>query len=148
VVAWSKQVLAQIHVQMLVAGLMLGAWPLSPIILAIPGMHPQVGAGTSKVMLFMITGGAGLSFIAAGNINLSYMLVYGITNAVVTPLGVWIVDWAIKRTGRPSVIIMLTIVRLLACVVLQAALQAVPSLITLAHGLPRAGFMAQPFCKA
>lgn len=146
VVRWTRGMLASIHLQMLVAGLMLGAWPLSPIILAIPGMHPQVGAGTSKLMLFLITAGAGLSFIAAGNINISYLLVYGLVNAVATPIGVWVVDWAIKRTGRPSCIIMLTIVRLMVCVVLQAALQAVPSLIALAHGLPRAGFVAQPFC--
>ena len=147
VVHWTKLRLSKIHGQMLVAGLMLGAWPLSPIILAIPGMHPQVGAGSSKIMLFLMTGGAGLSFIAASNINISYMLVYGLTNAVVTPLGVWAVDKLIKRNGRASVIIMLTIVRLAACVVLQAVLQAVPSLINLAHGLPRAGFMAQPMCK-
>lgn len=148
VVRWTRGLLAGIHIQMLVAGLMLGAWPLSPIILAIPGMHPQVGAGTSKLMLFMITAGAGLSFIAAGNINISYLLVYGLVNAVATPLGVWLVDAAIRRTGRPSCIIMLTVVRLLACVVLQAALQAVPSLIALAHGLPRAGFLAQPLCHS
>jgi hypothetical protein len=148
VVRWTRGVLASIHIQMLVAGLMLGAWPLSPIILAIPGMHPQVGAGTSKLMLFMITAGAGLSFIAAGNINMSYLLVYGLVNAVATPLGVWLVDWIIKRTGRASCIIMLTVVRLMVCVVLQAALQAVPSLIALAHGLPRAGFLAQPLCHS
>jgi len=147
VVHWTKLRLGKIHGQMLVAGLMLGAWPLSPIVLAIPGMHPQVGAGTSKIMLFLMTGGAGLSFIAASNINLSYMLVYGLTNAVVTPIGVWAVDKLIKRNGRASVIVMLTIVRLAACVVLQAVLQAVPSLINLAHGLPRAGFMAQPMCE-
>jgi len=147
VVCWTRGMLAGIHIQMVIADLMLGAWPLSPIILAISGMHPQVGAGTSKLMLFMITAGAGLSFIAAGSINMSYLLVYGLINAVATPLGVWVVDWAIKRTGRPSCIIMLTIVRLMACVVLQAALQAVPSLIALAHGLPRAGFMAQPLCQ-
>lgn len=148
VVHWTWGMLAKIHAQMVIAGLMLGAWPLSPIILAIPNMHPQVGAGTSKLMLFMITGGAALSFIASGSINLSYMLVYGVVNAVATPIGVWVVDWAIKRTGRASCIIMLTIVRLAACVVLQAALQAVPSLIALAHGLPRAGFMPHPLCGA
>jgi uncharacterized membrane protein YfcA len=147
VVQWTGGVLVSIHVQMVIAGLMLGAWPLSPIILAIPGMHPQVGAGTSKLMLFMITAGAGLSFIVSGNINMTYMLVYGLINAVATPIGVALVDWAIKRTGRPSCIIMLTIVRLMACVVLQAALQAAPSLVALAHGLPRAGFLAQPFCQ-
>lgn len=148
VARWTPGVLASIHIQMLVAGLMLGAWPLSPIILAIPGMHPQVGAGTSKLMLFMITAGAGLSFIAAGNINMSYLLVYGLVNAVATPLGVWLVDWIIKRTGRASCIIMLTVVRLMVCVVLQAALQALPSLFALAHGLPRAGFLAQPLCHS
>jgi uncharacterized membrane protein YfcA len=99
-------------------------------------------------MLFMITAGAGLSFIAAGNINMSYLLVYGLVNAVATPLGVWLVDWIIKRTGRASCIIMLTVVRLMVCVVLQAALQALPSLFALAHGLPRAGFLAQPLCHS
>jgi uncharacterized membrane protein YfcA len=146
VVQYSGARLAEINILMVIAGLLLGAWPLSPIIMALPGMHPQVAAGTSKIMLFMITGGTGLSFIASGNINMSYMLVYGLTNAVATPLGVWVMDKVIKRSGKPSALLMLTIVRLAACVVVQLAFQAVPSLIALAHGLPRAGFLAHGLC--
>jgi uncharacterized membrane protein YfcA len=124
---------------------MLGAWPLSPIIFAL-GLHPQVAAGTSKLLLFMITGGAGLSFIASGSINIHYMLAYGIANAIATPVGVWVMDWVVKRTGRPSYITLLTIGRLLACVVIQLAFQAVPSLIQLSHGLPRYGFLSHSIC--
>jgi uncharacterized membrane protein YfcA len=146
VVQYSAARIAKINCLMVIAGLLLGTWPLSPIIMALPGMHPQVAAGTSKLMLFMITGGTGLSFIASGNINMSYMLVYGLTNGVATPLGVWVMDRVIKRNGKPSALLMLTIVRLAACVVVQGAFQAVPSLIALAHGLHRAGFLAHGLC--
>eukprot|EP00882_Tetradesmus_deserticola_P017917 GHRQ01019221.1.p1 GENE.GHRQ01019221.1~~GHRQ01019221.1.p1 ORF type:complete len:450 (+),score=100.95 GHRQ01019221.1:116-1351(+) len=146
VVEYSAARLAKINVLMVIAGLLLGTWPLSPIIMALPGMHPQVAAGTSKLMLFMITGGTGLSFIASGNINMSYMLVYGLTNAVATPIGVWVMDRVIKRSGKPSALLLLTIARLAACVVVQAAFQAVPSLIALAHGLPKAGFLPHGLC--
>lgn len=142
VVSWGPGVLASLHVLMLIAGLLLGVWPLSPIIMALKGMHPQVAAATSKLMLFMITAGAGLSFIASSSVSLSYMLVYGLTNAVTTPLGVWVADRVIKRTGRPSILLLLTIGRLAACVVVQTAFAVVPSLIALSKGLPRAGFLA------
>ncbi|KAF6252546.1 hypothetical protein COO60DRAFT_517028 [Scenedesmus sp. NREL 46B-D3] len=146
VVEYSAARLAKINVLMVIAGLLLGTWPLSPIIMALPGMHPQVAAGTSKLMLFMITGGTGLSFIASGNINMSYMLVYGLTNAVATPIGVWVMDRVIKRSGKPSALLLLTIARLAACVVVQAAFQAVPSLIALERGLPKAGFLPHGLC--
>eukprot|EP00878_Enallax_costatus_P008956 GHUV01009366.1.p1 GENE.GHUV01009366.1~~GHUV01009366.1.p1 ORF type:complete len:447 (-),score=85.25 GHUV01009366.1:1242-2582(-) len=146
VVQYTHSRIFKLNIQMLIAGLMLAAWPLSPIIMALPGMHPQVAAGTSKLMLFLITGGSALSFIASSNINVPYMLAYGITNALATPLGVWVVDKFIGRTGRPSVLLMLTIVRLAVCVVIQIIFAAVPRFIELSHGLPRAGFIPHPLC--
>jgi uncharacterized membrane protein YfcA len=131
--------------RMVAAGLMLGAWPLSPIIFGL-GLHPQVAAGTSKVLLMMIMGGAGLSFLAAGRMNRSYLLAYGLTNMAATPLGVWAFDRLVARRGRPSYITLLTIARLALCVLVQAGFHAGPQLARLAAGLPRAGFMHEPLC--
>ena len=147
-VVWSPRRAARVHAQMVLAGLMLGAWPLSPIVFAL-GLHPQVAAGTSKLLLLMITSGAALAFIAAGRISTSYMLAYGITNALATPAGVWVMDRVIKRTRRPSHITLLTIVRLLACCAIQLAFSAVPRLAELARGELNAhhyGFMRRSLC--
>ena len=145
-IQWNVKAMTAVHPQVFVAGVLLGTWPISPIILA-TGVHPQVAASTSKMLLFMISGGTGLSFAASGNLNLSYVLAYGLTNAIATPIGVYVVDRWIKRTGRPSIIVSLTMWRLAACVAVQFAFSLVPELISLSKGeLPNAGFLATPLC--
>ena len=145
-IQWNVKAMTAVHPQVFVAGVLLGTWPISPIILA-TGVHPQVAAATSKMLLFMISGGTGLSFAASGNLNLSYVLAYGLTNAIATPIGVYVVDRWIKRTGRPSIIVSLTMWRLAACVAVQFAFSLVPELISLSKGeLPNAGFLATPLC--
>ena len=143
---WSFRIMLKLYPQVFVAGVLLGAWPISPIILA-AGVHPQVAAGTSKVLLFMITGGTGLSFAASKELNLSYTLVYGLTNAIATPIGVYVVDTWIKRTRRPSIIVMLTMLRLAASVIVQLAFSLIPALMLLSKGsLTNAGFFSKAIC--
>ncbi len=142
---WTTRTMAKVHPQVFVAGLLLGTWPISPIILTL-GLHAQVTAGTSKVLLFMITGGTGITFASSGSLSLTYVLVYGLTNLIATPIGVYCVDKVIKRTGRPSIIVMLTLVRLTLCTAIQFAFALVPNLMALANGLDKAGFFSNPLC--
>lgn len=107
---------------------------------ALWGCGPERSCATIKLMLFMITAGAGLSVVASSSVSPSFMLVYGLTNVVVTPIGVLVAD---RTVSTQAVLLMLTAVRLAACVVVQAVFAVVPSLVARLHrGRPRAGFLA------
>jgi hypothetical protein len=125
-----------------------GAAFISPLILAW-GMHPQVAAGTCKLVLLLSTGGSAAAFIMAGRVNLVYALVYGGINVAATPVAIVVMDRVVRATQRPSYVTMLSLIVLIAGVSVQVALSLVPSLIHLVVAQPPAlGFRPDALCAA
>jgi hypothetical protein len=136
--------------------LLVGAWSgalglgaatlVGPLILGW-GHHPQVAAGTSKVVLLMSAGGAAAAYLAAGRVNLAYALAYGAVNFAASPVADVVMSRVVKRTARPSHLTLLAFVVFVAGAAAQAALSLAPSVaLAIAARPPKLGFSATAIC--
>jgi hypothetical protein len=93
--------------------------------------------------------GTALSFLISGRLHVQIALAYAAVNVAVTPFGIWAMDKVVRRTGHPSLLTALSLVRFVASVALQAALVAVPAFVSLARDRPPlAGFHPEALCGA
>jgi uncharacterized membrane protein YfcA len=124
-----------------------GAAFVSPILLD-DGLHPKCAAATCKFILLISTCGASVAYLVMQKINITYGVVYGLINLCVTPIGVYAMDKVADRTGHPSYIIMIQIVRVAVGIIIQIAFSLVPSVNDLVKGTePDAGFNPSGVCS-
>jgi uncharacterized membrane protein YfcA len=71
------------------------------------GMLPQVASATSSFMIFFTALSATLQYTLLGDIRLGYAAVLFVAGLVGTAIGQWIIGAMLKRSGRPSVIVLL-----------------------------------------
>ena len=108
------------------------------------GVHPQIVSATSKVGQFVGATAAALSLTFAGRMNASYALAYGLVTLSLTPLGQWAADVLIEKHARPSLIVLVNILRHALGVAPLVAVVLIPALEDLAQGDPDARFV--PLC--
>lgn len=109
------------------------------------GQHPQVTSATVKLLLFTSTGSSAIGYLLNGQLNITYALIFGITNLLFTPLGQWAMDVWIARSGAPSLLVMSNIVRNVIGVVLIVAFNGVPGIQDLINGT-NVGFVTSGLC--
>lgn len=87
-----------------------GGMVIAPLLLEL-GLHPVVAAATSTLMVLFSASTAALAFGFEGVLNVTYALIFGIGCFIASLLGVWIVGRIVRRSGRPSyVVIILAVV--------------------------------------
>jgi uncharacterized membrane protein YfcA len=106
------------------------------------GVHPQIVSATSKILLFVSTAASSLSLTLAGRMNGSYALAYGLVTLGLTPPGQWAADALVKKHGRPSLIVLVNILRYVLGVVLLVVVVLVPALDAVVEGSPEAHFVS------
>jgi uncharacterized membrane protein YfcA len=133
--------------------LLIGAWSgalglgaatlVGPLLLGW-GHHPQVAAGTSKIVLLLSTGGAAAAYLAAGRVNLAYAAAYGGVNLAASPVADFVMRRVVARTSRPSHLTLLALAVFVAGAAAQAGWSLGPSLAVAAAGRagPGLGFPA------
>uniref|UniRef100_A0A383VUK2 Uncharacterized protein n=1 Tax=Tetradesmus obliquus TaxID=3088 RepID=A0A383VUK2_TETOB len=138
-ILWSRSLLLCMPGGMFVVGLvsgLLGCSPntlfLTPLLLHL-NCHPQVAAATLKLALFVSSACSSLSYLLNGQLLLSFGLAFGIANLLTTPLGQWLMDAWIAKTGRPSLIMVAAVARNLASIPLLIAFNGAPGVIDLMH---------------
>lgn len=110
-------------------------------------VHMQVVAGTSKLVLTVSMLGTALSFLVTGHLNVPVASAYAAVNVAFTPLGIWAMDRIVRKTGHPSLLTALSLVRFLACAAVQLVTVAAPALVALARDKPSlAGFHPEALC--
>ncbi|GBF89957.1 hypothetical protein Rsub_02661 [Raphidocelis subcapitata] len=116
-------------------------------------VKPHVVAATSRFLVTCFLLGSFVAYVIAGNLHLSYALVYGLINLALAPLGTWL----FARVAPPSrVLLALSLALGLPAMGVLAATELVPALAharAMAAGLaaPRPmedGFVMARFCKA
>jgi uncharacterized membrane protein YfcA len=150
-IQWHPAGVAKMNAAMLVVGILGGClgfgggFAVAPLLLSM-GMHPQVQAGTCNAVLFLATLGSSAAFLISGRLPLDYALVFGLINVVFTPLGVVAINAAIRKTGRPSIIVALNVASYVLGIVVLLALSAVPTWVATARGQVEAGFAVEGVC--
>jgi uncharacterized membrane protein YfcA len=151
-IRWRLRDLLLMPLPMVVIGIIAGCLGLGggflmvPLLLAL-GAHPQVQAGTCKVVLLISTAASTLSLLVGGRLPITYGLVYGITNLLAAPLGITTFNWVIHRTGRPSLLVALNVARFAVGTTLMFAFAAVPAWRRAALGLEPLGLQLQNLCQ-
>lgn len=79
---------------------------MSPLLISL-GVHPQVGAASTSVMVVFSSAAAVVQFGTQGLLNLQYGFICGVVSAVGSLLGVAVVGRWIARTGKSSIVILM-----------------------------------------
>jgi uncharacterized membrane protein YfcA len=124
-----------------------GGFAIAPLLLGM-GLAPQPQAATSKAILLISTLASSASFLIGGRMPLTHALVFGAINVVVTPIGIAATNVVIRRTGRPSVLVILNAVSYAAGVVLLLSMSAIPGWIASAQGRVPVGFDLANLCPS
>jgi hypothetical protein len=103
------------------------------LLLLPPLLLLQVAAATLKLALFVSSACSSFSYLLNGQLLLSYGLAFGIANLLTTPMGQWLMDICIAKTGRPSMIMVVAIAKNLAAIPLLVAFNGVPGVQDLLH---------------
>ena len=100
----------------LIAGVVAGMLGLGGSFITVPillslGLHPEVTAGTGKVLLLISTACSSTTFALAGRIPLYPFLSYGLINLIITPVGIYMSSYIIRKTKLSSFFVLLTFLR-------------------------------------
>lgn len=71
------------------------------------GVHPQVAASTSALMVLFASASATLTFLADGRLNIEYALIFGCMCCIAAFSGVHILGKAIKKHGASVAVFLL-----------------------------------------
>ncbi|EFJ52610.1 hypothetical protein VOLCADRAFT_85767 [Volvox carteri f. nagariensis] len=82
-----------------------GGMVMGPLLLQI-GVHPQVTAASSGAMVLFSSSAALIQFVLLHRLNTDYALVFGAASLVAGLVGTQTVSGAIKRSGRPSIVVL------------------------------------------
>lgn len=83
-----------------------GGMIINPMLIEV-GMHPQVTAATSSFMIFFASSMSVLQFWLLGRIPMDFALLFGALCFVFSCVGIGVLQAAIVKYGRPSVIVFL-----------------------------------------
>lgn len=122
-----------------------GGFLINPILLGLH-VHPQVVGGTAKIILLLSVASTSAAYLLTGRVLVTYGLAYGMVVLVMTPVGIWAMDWVISRTGRASHLVLLALVRFAVGIVLVVAFDFVPAMVHLAHAGVE-GFHPERLCE-
>ena len=79
---------------------------LGPLLLSL-GTHAKVAAATSNLMVLFSSSAAAIVYGLSGDLNLQISLIFGISCAVASLVGVFLISRAIDKSGKASIIIFL-----------------------------------------
>ncbi|GIL90547.1 hypothetical protein Vretimale_17505 [Volvox reticuliferus] len=82
-----------------------GGMVMGPLLLHL-GLHPQVTAATSGAMVLFSSSAALAQFALMGRLNTAYAVVFGAASAAASVVGSQLLSRAVKRSGRPSVVVL------------------------------------------
>eukprot|EP00198_Chlamydomonas_reinhardtii_P008511 XP_001697848.1 predicted protein [Chlamydomonas reinhardtii] len=82
-----------------------GGMVMGPLLLHL-GVHPQVTAATSGAMVLFSSSTALLQFALAGELNAQYAAVFAAASAVAALAGTLVVAGLVRRSGRPSIVVL------------------------------------------
>jgi hypothetical protein len=105
-----------------------------------------VVGGTAKIILLLSVASTSAAYLLTGRVLVSYGVGYGMVVLVMTPVGIWAMDWVINRTGRASHLVLLALMRFALGIVLVVAFDFVPAMIQVAH-VGVEGFHPERLCE-
>eukprot|EP00887_Chlorella_sp_A99_P002784 scaffold6.g2784.t1 len=130
---WTTGRLAAVSCIFLVGGIIAGLFGVGGGIVAVPlllqlGLHPQAAAATSSVLVLMSCLTGSLSYLV-------YAGVYGATAFVGGLLGVLVVSMLVRRSGHPSIVVLVLAVVIAAGAAMSAAVDGRQAVQDLAAAL-------------
>ena len=79
---------------------------LGPLLLSF-GTHAKVAAATSNLMVLFSSSAAAIVYGLSGDLNLQISLIFGISCAAASLVGVFLISRAIDKSGKASIIVFL-----------------------------------------
>ena len=70
-------------------------------------VHPQVSSATALFCVFLGAFSGAIQYWMVGALNLQYALYLDVIAVMAAIIGVRVVNWAVKRWGRPSLVVLL-----------------------------------------
>ena len=110
-----------------------------------PPRH-QVVVATSQMALLISTLSATIAYLIAGSIIFSYGGVLAGITLVATIIGQVSINWAVRKTGRPSILILM--LALMVCGATALGAYVAVTAILRAAALGPSGFAAHSVCTA
>lgn len=83
-----------------------GGVVLGPLMLSF-GTHAKISAATSNLMVLFSSSAAAIVYGLAGDLNLQISLIFGLSCAVASLVGVFLISRLIDRSGKASIIVFL-----------------------------------------
>ncbi|KAK9808711.1 hypothetical protein WJX72_002354 [[Myrmecia] bisecta] len=119
-----------------------GGMIINPLLLQL-GIHPQVSAATSTLMVLFSGSSAALSFGFDHALNLQYALIFGLGCFATSFVGVIVVARIIKKSGKASLLVMLLAGIIATGALFTAVFAGRKAIVALKEGV---GLGFSPFC--
>jgi len=111
-IKWENNIILQMLFTALVGGILSGMVGLgggvifNPLLLEF-GVNPLVSSATGMYMVMLATLSSSILFIMEGRMLYAYALYLGIFMTIATILGIKSVDKAMRKYGRPSLLVLI-----------------------------------------
>jgi len=104
-----------------------GGMIVSPLLLEL-GVLPRVAAGTSALAVLVTSSSAVLQFVILGMLDQTYMFFYMAVGVAGTFIGQTMVDFAVKKYGRSSVVVFAVAI-VIGCAVILMGFQGIVDVV-------------------